>query len=69
MDAHGNSFAVGHSLDKGLIMKPDLNCKLELHVDADFAGNWDKEIAATDPATAQSRHGYVLRYCGIPILR
>ncbi len=42
--------------------------QLSLHVDASFAGDWDKEIAASDPATAQSRHGYVLRYCGIPLL-
>ena len=53
------------TIDKGLIMKPDLtNHSLDLHVDADFAGNWDKEIAASDHATAQSRHGYVLSYCG-----
>ena len=62
---HGNAVKrIGRylkgTMDKGLIMKPDPNCKLDLHVDADFAGNWDKEIASTDPATAQSRHGYVL---------
>jgi hypothetical protein len=55
-------------MDKGLIMKPDSSSSLDLHVDANFAGNWDKDIAANDPATAQSRHGYILRYCGIPIL-
>ena len=54
--------------DKGITLKPDDRHSLDLHVDADFAGNWDKEIAADDPATAQSRHGYVLRYCGIPIV-
>ena len=71
---HGNAVKrIGRylkgTMDKGLIMKPDLsNHSLDLHVDADFAGNWDKEIAANDPATAQSRHGYVLSYCGIPLL-
>ena len=70
---HGNAVKrIGRylkgTMDQGLIMKPDMKSKLDLHVDADFAGNWDKEIAATDPATAQSRHGYVLRYCGIPLL-
>ena len=70
---HGNAVKrIGRylkgTMDKGLIMKPDTDCNLTLHVDADFAGNWDKEIAASDPATAQSRHGYVLSYCGIPIL-
>ena len=54
--------------EKGLITKPDSSDHLSLHVDAAFAGDWDKEIAATDPVTAQSRHGYILRYCGIPIL-
>ena len=49
-------------------MKPDESRSLDLHVDADFSGNWDKEIAASDPATAQSRHGYVLSYCGMPVL-
>ena len=56
------------TMDKGLIMKPDPNSNLDLHVDADFAGNWDKEIAASNPVTAQSYHGYILQYCGIPIL-
>ena len=70
---HGNAVKrIGRylkgTMDKGLIMKPDANDGLTLHVDADFAGNWDKEIAASDPATAQSRHGYVLSYCGIPLL-
>ena len=54
--------------DQGLIMKPNDTNELTLHVDADFAGNWDASIAASDPATAQSRHGYVLHYCGIPLL-
>jgi hypothetical protein len=53
--------------DKGLILKPDSSRSLDLHVDADYSGNWDKEIAATDPATAQSRHGYILFYCGMPL--
>ena len=53
--------------DKGITFRPT-DSFLELHVDADFAGNWDKTIAADDPNTAQSRHGYILRYCGIPIL-
>ena len=70
---HGNAVKrIGRylkgTMDKGLIMKSDLSSKLQLHVDADFAGNWDKEIASNDPATAQSRHGYVLSYCGIPLL-
>ena len=53
--------------DKGIILKPKGN-NLDLFVDADFAGNWDQEIAAEDPATSLSRHGYVLKYHGVPIL-
>ena len=56
------------TLDQGIIMKPNDSHSLDLHVDADFAGNWDKEVASTDPATEQSRHGYILQYCGITIL-
>ena len=52
----------------GLIMKSDNDKSLDLHIDADFTGNWDKDIAASDPAMAQSCHGYILQYCGIPIL-
>ena len=72
-EAHGQAVKrIGRYLkgtaDKGLILKPGSSDSLDLYVDADFSGNWDKEVAASDPATAQSRHGYVLFYCGMPIL-
>jgi Reverse transcriptase (RNA-dependent DNA polymerase) len=51
---------------KGLILRPS-GSSLELYVDSDFAGNWDPEIAETDAATAHSRHGYILKYCGMPL--
>ena len=35
---------------------------LELFVDVDFAGTWDKKEAATDTDTARSRHVYIIRY-------
>lgn len=53
--------------DKGIILKPDLNRSLEVHVDADFVGNWDKD-ETDDPDTARSRHGYIISYAGCPIL-
>jgi len=37
-------------------------------VDADFAGNWNKEEAALDADTARSRSGYVITFAGCPIL-
>ena len=48
-------------------MKPKPNKGLEVHVDADFAGNWDAK-ECLDPDTARSRHGYFIFYEGCPIL-
>jgi hypothetical protein len=39
---------------KGLILKPDCNKALEVYVDIDFAGNWDRELAGEAEATARS---------------
>ena len=38
-----------------------------MHVDADFAGNWDPN-ETMDRDTARSRHGYIITYGGAPIL-
>jgi hypothetical protein len=53
--------------DEGLIFKPDYSQGFKCHVDADFAGNWDKELA-DDPSCAYSRTGYFITYAGCPIL-
>ena len=45
--------------DRGLILQPSRDLKLDLHVDADFAGLWGAE-AATDPASTRSRTGYLI---------
>jgi len=55
------------TMEKGIIMRPN-GRSLDLYVDADFAGNWDRSIADVDESTSHSRHGYVLMYCGMPIL-
>ena len=54
--------------DKGCIMTPDASKGLEVFVDADFAGNWDKELAGQDIDTARSRHGFIIRFVGVPIV-
>ncbi|NER25784.1 MAG: hypothetical protein F6J96_34845, partial [Symploca sp. SIO1C2] len=54
--------------DKGMIYKPDKTKGLEVYVDADFAGNWNKDEAVEDRDTARSRHGYVIKYNDCPIL-
>ena len=53
---------------KGMLFKPDLTKGLEVFVDADFSGNWDHIMAAEDRDTARSRHGYIIRYMGCPII-
>jgi hypothetical protein len=52
----------------GTIFKPQRDKDLEVYVDADFSGNWDAIEAATDRDTARSRHGYIIRYAGCPLL-
>ena len=48
-------------MDKGTIYFPNMDKVLELHVDADFAGNWDKRDSdKTD--TSRLRHGFVISY-------
>ena len=57
----------GHPRQGGLILRPDQTKSLEVYVDADFAGAWDKSLAGIDKDTARSRHGYIITYAGIPI--
>jgi hypothetical protein len=54
--------------DKGMTFTPDESKGLEVHVDADFSGNWDSQEAASDRDTARSRHGYIISYAGCPIV-
>ena len=53
--------------DEGITLKPS-DGQLDLYVDSDFAGNWDPEIAGTDPSTARSRTGFILFYAGCPLV-
>jgi hypothetical protein len=53
---------------QGTIMKPMSDKDLEVFVDASFCGNWDPKEAATDRNTARSRHGYIIKYAGYPLL-
>ncbi len=52
---------------KGITFNPNSNLGLEVFVDADFAGAWDKNDT-TNPNTARSRHGYIIQYAGCPII-
>jgi hypothetical protein len=48
---------------KGLTLRPQSNGKLDMRVDADFAGTWHKEYAHLRTSVL-SRTGYVITYCG-----
>jgi hypothetical protein len=53
--------------DKGLILKPDGICDLEVYVDADYVGNWDPDdMQSWD--SARSRHGYIIKFSHCPIM-
>jgi hypothetical protein len=54
--------------DKGLILRPDVSKSFEVHVDCDFAGNWVKEDAMTNPSTAKFGTGYIVSYGGCPVI-
>ena len=54
--------------EQGMTFHPNPALGLEVYVDADFAGNWNKETASTDRDTARSRHGYIIRYMGCPVI-
>ena len=43
--------------------QPKRNHGLEVHVDADFAGNWDLD-ESNDVNTVRLRHRYVIYYTG-----
>jgi hypothetical protein len=51
----------------GIILNPSEQ-SVECFVDASFGGDWNKRTAAHDQTTARSRTGYVIRYCGCPIV-
>jgi hypothetical protein len=50
----------------GLICTVTDEC-LECFSDADFSGNWNKELAEHNSPTARSRTGYLLQYAGCPL--
>ena len=52
--------------DKGTILKPTIGEELAVYVDADFAGNYDRDDTS-NPDTARSRHGYIILYEGCPV--
>ena len=54
--------------DKGMLFMPDSSLGLKVYVDADSAGNWNRDEVPHDQDTARSRHGYIIKYMGCPIM-
>jgi len=55
--------------DKGYIINPNQErTLLECYADADFSGNWLKDIAEHNATTAQSRTGFVILFAGCPLI-
>lgn len=53
--------------DEGIILEPDESKHLNMYVDADFAGNWNRD-EAEERDNARSRHGYAITYMNCPIV-
>jgi hypothetical protein len=53
--------------DKGYFLNPNNTNNLDCYVDADFAGLWNPN-EAQDPTTLKSRTGYVIHFCGYPVI-
>ncbi|KAL7475484.1 hypothetical protein ACHAW6_001396, partial [Cyclotella cf. meneghiniana] len=55
-----------HHID--LRFKPDASKGFQCYCNANFAGNHNKEFAATDLSTAKSRSGWIVFYAACPII-
>ena len=53
--------------NKDYHVNPKSDLGLEVCVDTDFSGNWDKTAPEMDSDTAIYRHGYIITYKGTPI--
>ena len=49
------------------MLRPKTGKYLDVYVDADFNGNWDKD-KSLDRGTARSNHSYIIMYAGFPLL-
>jgi hypothetical protein len=53
--------------DKGVYFQPNRSNQIDCRVDADFAGLFGVEDGQ-DPVSVKSRTGYVIFFCGVPLL-
>ena len=52
----------------GIQISPSKSASFEVYADADFAGQWNKLLAAQDESTAKSRTGYIIFFAGCPLI-
>ena len=52
---------------EGLLLNPNPNRSVEVHVDADFCGNFNSNTSSEDISTSKSRTGYVISFAGCPV--
>jgi histone deacetylase 1/2 len=52
--------------DRGILFKPNESKGIEVYVDADFAGSWNK-ADADSPDNVLSRTGFIIYYAGCPV--
>ena len=56
-----------NTVNRGITIEPDDSKGLEVFVDSDFAGLWDR-TDTDNRDTARSRHGYIIMYNRVPIV-
>ena len=54
--------------EHGYYINPNCKRDLEVHIDTDFSGNWDKNDPSPDRDTARSRYGYIISYMGVLVV-
>jgi hypothetical protein len=52
----------------GICFNPDPTKGFDCYCDADFLGNWNRDLAHDDPSTVKSRSGWIVYYAGCPIV-
>jgi len=54
--------------NEGIFIQPDKTSSIDVYVDADFVGNWNRSTAQLDESTSKSRTGYIIKFANCPII-
>ena len=61
-------YLIGNS-KQGYCINPKSSQGVEVHVDADFSGNWNASRPEMDKDTTRSQYGYMITYIGASIVQ